>query len=126
MPPTFSKSPPELVERFGELAELVPEATRRPMFGYPSLVVGGHMFASLFADDLVLRLAEADAAELTAQGGTPFEPMPGRRMTGYVVVPRAIRDSDRVEDWVRRSFEHARMLPPKPANKPRRAAVPRG
>jgi len=35
----FDKSPPELVARFDELAGLVPEATRRPMFGYPSLVL---------------------------------------------------------------------------------------
>lgn len=36
--PTFRKSPPELVARFGELAELAGDADRKQMFGYPVCV----------------------------------------------------------------------------------------
>jgi hypothetical protein len=31
--PSFEKSPPEVVARFDELASLVPDAVRKPMFG---------------------------------------------------------------------------------------------
>jgi TfoX N-terminal domain len=114
MPPKFEKSPPELVTRFDELAELVPEATRRPMFGYPSCVLNGNMFMSLFQDDLVLRLGPGDRETLISKhGGTPFEPMPGRQMKDYVVVPPAMVSTKRVEPWVERSIEFARSLPPK-------------
>ena len=34
--PGFSKSPPELVERFASIAAEVPDAERRQMFGYPA------------------------------------------------------------------------------------------
>ena len=112
--PSFSKSPPELVARFAELAELVPEATRRPMFGYPSLVIGGHMFAGLYQDSLVLRLGAGDRAELTSRhGAAQFEPMPGRPMTGFVIVPPALVADPAVERWLGRAFEHAKSLPPK-------------
>ncbi|MFL6139436.1 MAG: TfoX/Sxy family protein [Frankiaceae bacterium] len=118
--PTFQKSPPQLVARFDRLAGLVPEATRRPMFGYPSCVIGGHMFMSLFRDSLVLRLGEADRQRFQEQfGATPFEPMPGRPMTGYVVVPPSLVDSDGVQEWVERACASARALPPKQPKKKR-------
>ena len=114
MPPTFDKSPPALVKRFEQLAQLVPEATRRQMFGYPSCVLDGNMFMSLFQDKLVLRLGADDRDTLIAKhGGELFEPMPGRAMKDYVVVPPAIVKTKRVEPWVERSLEFARSLPPK-------------
>ncbi|MDQ1393478.1 MAG: hypothetical protein QOF30_2455 [Acidimicrobiaceae bacterium] len=116
----FEKSPPELVARFDELAELAPEATRKQMFGYPSLVLGGHMFMGLFADHLVLRLADEDRAALFELGGQVFEPMAGRPMNGYVVVPDAlVADTDAVSVWVERSLGHARSMPPKQPKKPK-------
>jgi TfoX/Sxy family transcriptional regulator of competence genes len=117
--PNLAKSPPELVARFDELAALVPDATRRQMFGYPSCVLGGHMFMSLFADRLILRLGELDRAEITGKhGATVFEPMPGRPMTGYMAVPPALLSSPDVEGWVARSHAYAATLP---AKKPKAA-----
>ena len=117
--PSLTKSPPGLVMRFDELAALVPDAKRRPMFGYPSCVLGGNMFMSLFRDRLVLRLSEPDRAQIIAEhGATTFEPMPGRPMTGYVVIPPSLVASDGVDEWVSRSYAHARSLP---AKKPKAA-----
>jgi len=42
-----------------------------------------------------------------------FEPMPGRPMKEYVVVPPALADSAEVDDWVRRSRAYAGQLPAK-------------
>jgi TfoX/Sxy family transcriptional regulator of competence genes len=112
--PGLEKSPLELVARFEELVGLVPEATARPMFGYRSLVTGGNMFMSLFDDYLVLRLSEQDRANfLDEVGGKPFEPMPGRPMKHYVVVPGDVTNGPQVEKWVMRSYAFARQLPAK-------------
>ncbi len=125
----MAKSPPELVQRFDELAARgAPGATRRLMFGYPSMVLNGNMFFSLFGDKMILRLGEDDRRELADQhGGTVFEPMPGRPMTGYMVVPPALANSAAVEAWVRKSHGHAATLPEKKskakaASKPRTAS----
>ncbi|RKS77483.1 TfoX-like protein [Motilibacter peucedani] len=111
----MDKSPPELVERFEELATLVPGAVRKQMFGYPCCVVGGHMFASLFEDSLVLRLAEASRSELmeTHEAVRQFEPRAGRPMTGFVRVPGPLAHDDAIEAWVLAAYEQAAALPPK-------------
>ena len=105
-----------LVARYEELAEVVPEADRKLVFGSPCCLVGGNMFFGVHATGVFVKLPPEQAAELLAEGGAPFEPMPGRAMGGFFVLP----DGD-VTDWVRRSYEYATTLPPKVA-KPRKAA----
>lgn len=61
---------------------------RRPLFGCPSVWhEPGKPFLSLWGDDMVFRLAgdEVEAA-LALPGAVPFEPMAGRKMTGWVRV----------------------------------------
>jgi hypothetical protein len=113
--PDFSKSPPELVERFEAVTADVADAERRQMFGYPALFVGGYHVTGLHRASWVVRLAETDRAELLAVPGSgPFEPMPGRAMGGYVVLPPSIVDDDAaVRRWVARAIEYGRSLPPK-------------
>jgi hypothetical protein len=112
--PSFSKSSPGMVARFDDLAANVPEATRKHMFGYPSLVLHGNMFLSLFGDALVLRLSESDRRDFVeAYAASPFEPMPGRPMREYVVAPPDLVGRSDVEEWVRRSAAYAAQLPPK-------------
>ena len=116
--PTIGKSPPGLITRFDALAALAGEAGRRQMFGYPTCVLRGNMFMRLHEDSLILRLADADTAEfLSRYPASVFEPMPGRPMKEYVVVPPTLVN-DAVEDWVRRSLAYAGQLPAKkPAKK---------
>jgi RNA polymerase sigma factor (sigma-70 family) len=117
--PAFRKSPPELIARFEELAQLVGEADRKLMFGYPVCVLRGNMFMGLHEDSLILRLAEADRAEFLGRyDAGPFEPMPGRPMKGYVVVPPSlVYNDDAVGEWVRRSRTWAEQLPAKKSKK---------
>jgi TfoX/Sxy family transcriptional regulator of competence genes len=116
--PTFRKSSSELIARFGELAVLAGDADRKQMFGYPTCVLRGNMFMGLHEDSLILRLAESGRAEFTDRhGATAFEPMPGRPMKEYVVVPPALLYDDAVSDWARRSLAHAEQ--PR-AKKPRK------
>ncbi|MDQ1411521.1 MAG: hypothetical protein QOE07_109 [Acidimicrobiaceae bacterium] len=120
----FEKSPPEVVARFDELAALAPQATRKPMFGYPSLVLDGHLFMSLYEDHLVLRLGGDDRSALLDLGGHVFEPMAGRPMKDYVLVPDAlVADTGEMAAWVQRALAHAASLPPK---KPKKPKAPKG
>ena len=112
--PSFDKSPPELVERFGAVMDGYPEAERRKMFGYPAAFVGGNMATGLFADKWVVRLPDADIGPAKARGAGSFEPMPGKPMKAFVVIPAAEVDDDAaISAWVERGIAHARSMPPK-------------
>ncbi len=89
--PHFSKSPHELVERFTAVTAPLPDVERRQMFGYPCLFVGGNMVTGLHQAAWFVHLSEADRDELLQlPGAGPFEPMPGRPMGGYVILPPAV------------------------------------
>jgi len=113
--PAFTKSPPELVERFSAAVERHPEAQPRKMFGYPALFVGGNLTTGLFRDRWMIRLPDDDRAELLAlPGAGPFEPMAGRPMKGYAVLPTDVVDDDAALDgWLERAIAFVRTLPAK-------------
>ena len=92
----------------------------RPMFGCPAYFTGGNMFAGVWQSTVMLRLPEDGRAEVTAAGGGPFEPMPGRPMREYVALPAAmVADQAEVAAWVRKAAAYAASLPPK-QKKPRK------
>ncbi len=100
----------ELVAQFEHLADVVPSAVRKLVFGSPTCTVGGHMFFGVHATGLFVKLPSDAAVELLAAGGAPFEPMPGRAMGGFFMLPAALPDQ---EQWVRRSYDYAATLPVK-------------
>lgn len=92
----------------------------RPMFGCPAYFTGGNLFAGVWQETVMLRLDEGDRAQVTAGGGRPFEPMPGRPMREYVALPAAmVADRDATRTWVRKAAAYAASLPPK-EKKPRK------
>jgi TfoX/Sxy family transcriptional regulator of competence genes len=96
----------------------------RPMFGNLAAFVNGNMFAGLFGEDLFVRLPEAERAELKRKGGRDFEPMPGRAMTGYVVVPGAWqRSSAPARTLVEHALTLTRAMPAKDTSRKRPAAA---
>ena len=105
----MDKASPELIARFEDLAEVVPEADRKLVFGSPTCLVGGNMFFGVHAVGLFVKLPAEQAQELLADGGRQFEPMPGRPMGGFIVLP----DDQDNADWVRRSYAYALSLPAK-------------
>lgn len=115
----FSKSPPELVARFAAmtaaLTAALPDVERRQMFGYPCLFVSGNLVTGLHQAAWFVRLADTDRAELLQlPGAGPFEPMPGRPMGGYLVLPPDVTvDDAAVRGWVERAVAFGRTLPPK-------------
>ena len=112
--PSFDKSPPELIERFGAVMDRHPDAERKKMFGYPAAFVGGNMATGLFADQWVVRLPDDEIETAKAQGAAAFEPMPGKPMKAFVVVPAAdVGDDAAINGWVERGLALARSMPPK-------------
>lgn len=101
-------------EAFQKLLPKDPAVTTRPMFGNLSGFVNGNMFAGVFGDDLFVRVSDEEQAKIRKQGGKPFEPMAGRAMTGYVIVPSGWQKKpDASRGWVAAALSWSRALPPK-------------
>ena len=81
------------------------------------------MFAGLFADSMFLRLSEADRARFLAlEGARLFEPMAGRPMREYAVMPPAsVERPAEAGEWLERALQYAALLPPKEPKKKRKA-----
>jgi TfoX/Sxy family transcriptional regulator of competence genes len=107
------------------LHDVIPEGQApvefKPMFGGPCYWTGGNMFAAVHQESLIVRLGEADRAELLAQPGAHlFEPMEGRAMKEYVVFPEAmLADHEALRSWMAKGLAYAASLPPK-EKKPRK------
>lgn len=118
---TPSKLPKPTQETKDYFASIVPDhpaVSIRPMFGQLSAFVNGNMFMGIFGEDVLVRLPESDREEVLGAGGRVFEPMPGRPMREYVVLPEVWRDDpDRIRGWVARSLDQADELPPKKPKK---------
>lgn len=115
--PKFTKSSPELVQRYRAVLErqAAPDISLRPMFGYPCAWIAGNMVSGLFAEDWWVRLSEPDREALLAlPGAHQFEVMPGRAMGRYVVMPPDVVASDAaVDGWLAKAIDFTRTLPPK-------------
>jgi hypothetical protein len=100
---------------FDQLLPDAPGVTRQPMLGNMAGFIDGQMFLALLGDRIAVRLGPVARQALLAVDGTaPFEPMPGRPLREYVVLPEAWRNCPaEAEAWVRRSMEFASALPPK-------------
>jgi hypothetical protein len=115
--PKFTKSSPELVERFRIVLDrhAAPDIRRRQMFGYPCAWIGGNMVGGLFGDEFWVRVSEPDREALLAlPGAHPLEAMPGKAMGRSVVLPaEAVANDAAVDAWVGRAVAFTRTLPPK-------------
>jgi hypothetical protein len=105
-PRKWKPSPPELVERFDAAVGSIPVVVRRKMFGYPAAFASGHLFTGLHEHRWIVRLDEAGRAALK---GEPFEPMRGRVMKEYAVLPAGVDP----RPWIERALRYVRGLPPK-------------
>jgi TfoX/Sxy family transcriptional regulator of competence genes len=100
----------ELLEIFHSV---LPEgAEERLMGGSPAALVNGNVFMRVRRSQFVLRLPSAHAKQLLQEpGATVFEPIPGRPMQEYVVVPEAVLQVPfELGVWVKRSYDYAARL----------------
>ena len=89
--------------------------TIRPMFGNLAGFVNGNMFTGLYGDDLFVRLfGDARKELLNLKGASVFEPMKGRQMKDYVVVPKDwMKNTEIARRWISTALEVVSKLPKK-------------
>jgi TfoX N-terminal domain len=85
------------------------------MFGWPCAFVNGNLFAGLHKQNMIFRLSDHDrTAFLKLDATADFEPMPGRKMRGYVTLADPIRrERTELARWIERAMKHTQSLPPK-------------
>jgi TfoX/Sxy family transcriptional regulator of competence genes len=86
------------------------------MFGSPVFWINRNMFAGVHEDNLFIRLSEKDRGEILKKypAAKPFEPLKGRIMKEYIVVPESLyADAKSFEEWLKLSHEYAASLPPR-------------
>lgn len=112
----WKPAPPEAVAAFEAATSSLPGAEPRKMFGYSCVFAKGNMFAGLHEVGMVLRLSDVQRTEfLRLKGAQQFEPMPGRVMREYVVVPNVLLKAPKeVRTWVEKSLAYVSSLPAKP------------
>ena len=73
------------------------------------------MFAGTYQDKIVVRFGD-DRTLVGARTAKVFEPMPGRAMKEYVVVPEAvIKSPAKLRAWIDHAHDCAKALPAKKA-----------
>jgi hypothetical protein len=105
--PKMPTAGPKTVERFDELAEtfVARGATRSQMFGMPVLKAGDKVFAGTFGDAMTFKLGPDDLEKARSLAGVEaFEPMKGRPMKEWVLVPLA--QAKRWSDFAERAFDY--------------------
>jgi TfoX/Sxy family transcriptional regulator of competence genes len=115
---TWQKAPADLQRAFLDALPDDPAVQRRKMFGYPAAFVNGNMFAGVYQTNVVVRLSAQSRADAMAGGAEQFEPMPGRPMREYVVVPPGhLEDRAQLSRWLDEAFRFTAAMPvkePKP------------
>jgi TfoX/Sxy family transcriptional regulator of competence genes len=111
----WEKSSEDLVELFSEIAPNDAGVEQKKMFGWPCCFLNGNLFAGLHKQSMIFRLSERDQAIfLKLKGAAEFEPMPGRKMKGYVILENPLaRHRRELAHWISRSLVYASSLPAK-------------
>lgn len=119
----WEKAPAELTARFTALLPRHPDAQPRTMFGYAACFVKGNFFAGLHESNVVVRLPDGLHLKFEELAGAPpFDPMGGRPMRGWFVVPEHVVASDaKLGALIAATFAEVQKLPAK-AGAPKKPA----
>ena len=82
--------------------------------------MNNNMMCGVHQDDIFTRFSEQDKEDIFAyyDEASPFEPMKGRTMKQYVVLPESLyNDSEKHDGWLERSYKYVSSLPPKEPKK---------
>ncbi len=117
--PKFAKSSPEQTAKFVDALPDDPRIQRKKMFGYEAAFVNGNFFVGMHEDNVALRLPDGLVSQLPAMKvAKPFDPMGGRPMKGWFVVPKTAK----LAALLQAALELVAKLPakkPKPKPKPK-------
>ena len=103
-----------LAERIRTVLDSRSDVDERRMFGGIAYLVAGNMACGVMGEELMVRMAPADAGALESEPGARRFDMGGRPMKGWLLVaPEATADDGDLERWVTRGEKFAASLPPK-------------
>lgn len=111
----WKKASPELSRLLEEALSAYPVA-KKMMFGCPAYFVNGNMCAGVFQEDIFIRLSRTDQEQLIAScdEASPFEPMAGRPMKEYMILPETLySDAAQLQSWLKSSYQYTVNLPVK-------------
>lgn len=89
-------------------------AQKKTMFGSTVYFANNNMFIGVHEDHIFLRLPEAGRKELLSSynDAAQFEPMKGRPMREYMVIPPVLYgDKEAFGKWIEQSRDYAMSLP---------------
>ena len=118
----MAKKPPkdipiELVDLYDKLLATHSEIDRKGA-NNPYTSVNGHMFSGLSKTGLGLRLGKEDREKFPKEYNTELLVSYGAIMKEYVVVPNELfKDTERMKEYLYKSYEYTKSLKPKPTTK---------
>ena len=114
------KKPNEELSKFLDERISTFDVKKKKMFGCPVYFANDNMLAGVFENDIFIRLPEQDRQKIISENDevTPFEPMKGRVMKEYVVLPDSlINDPEKFHELLSSSYDHVSSLPAKKKKK---------
>lgn len=115
----WEKSPEELTNFLKQSLKDV-ECQKRTMFGFTAYFINKNMFTGTFEEKLFIRLSEEEREGIKNdhEEVEQFEPMPGRAMKEYVVLPKSLYGKKKTFSiWLNKSIAYVSSLPPKEKKK---------
>ena len=110
-------SHPDIVALYDAQIEAHPEIVRKGK-NNPYTSVNGHMFSFTNKDlECGIRLSKEDQAAFIEEFDSKLFRSYGATMRGYVTVPVEMLKSDAFQDYLNKSYDWVRSLPPKPTKK---------
>ena len=116
---------PAALAAFSDMTRDLAHIEPRTMFGYSCVFANGYLCIGTHEVGIVVRLPEADRSAFVQQYAAQiFEPMVGRPMREYVVVPVDLYAKRVVlKKWARKSVDYVCSLPAKQAKAAKTKAV---
>src|SRR5690348_16641466 len=103
-----------LAQRLRESLTGVTALSEKKMFGGLAFLVAGNLCVGVMGEELIARVGPEAYPSAVARPGAHEFAFTGRPMKGWVMVrPEGFEDDGALGDWVGRSLEFARSLPPK-------------
>ena len=115
----WKKAPEELVNFLSETTKDI-DCQFRKMFGYPAYFINNYMFIAAHEENVILRVSQDDKQKALADINDvkKFEPMPGRIMKDYIVIPDSVYNDKKIfSEMLSKSVEYVSSLPPKEKKK---------
>jgi TfoX/Sxy family transcriptional regulator of competence genes len=114
------KKPNEELSKFLDERISPLNVKKKKMFGCPVYFSNDNMLAGVFENDIFIRLSEQDRKKIILENDEVvlFEPVKGRVMKEYVVLPESLyNDPEKFHELLNMSYDHVSSLPAKQKKK---------